>query len=74
MTLFSGSRARKGWILIAHYKYAVPLKNGNWTVYEGGWSDNGEDCIAGLTVIRDNNNKPIRFNTLDEAKQKYSRI
>ena len=67
--LQSDSRARRGWIRIAHYKYAIPLKNGQWTVYEGGWSGSGEDCIAGLMVIRDSNNKPVRFNSLEEARQ-----
>ena len=62
------SRKERGWVLIAPYRYAVPLKSGKWTVYEGGWSDKGEDYIAGLSVIRDSfNNKPVRFNSFDEA-------
>ncbi len=66
------TRKNKGWIQIAPYRYAVPLKK-QWTVYEGMWSDRGENCIAGLEVIRDNStqNKPVRFNTLDEAIHRY---
>ena len=73
MKLSEHPRRDKGWIRIASYRYAVPLKNRQWSIYEGAWSDTGEDCIAGLTVIRDANNKPIRFNTLAEAKQRYGR-
>ena len=73
MKLSLNPRRDKGWILIAPYRYAVPLKNRKWTVYEGGWSGTGEDNIAGLTVIRDTNNKPVRFNSLDEAKQRYGK-
>ena len=74
MKLTSNPRRDKGWLLIAPYKYAVPLKNGQWTVYEGGWSDSGEDNIAGLTVSRDwFNNKPMRFNTFDEVQQIYGK-
>ena len=68
--LRSDSRERKGWIIIAPYTYAVPLKNGQWTVYKGGWSSNGEDSTAGLEVVRgDSSNKPVRFNSLEEARQ-----
>ena len=74
MKLSLNPRRERGWVLIAPYRYAVPLKNGQWAIYEGGWSDTGEDSIAGLLVKRDTfNNKPLRFNSLEEAERRYGR-
>lgn len=65
----SDSRAKRGWVLIAPYTYAVPLKNGQWAVYQGGWSCNGEDSTTGLAVRRDSKERPVRFRSLEEASR-----
>ena len=67
----SNTRELKGWIQVAQYKYAVPLKNGKWTIYEGCWGNNAEDNIAYPEVVRDSNKKPARYNSLEEIIALY---
>lgn len=55
-------------IYLGNYIYAKEFANGEWTLYEGCWSDRAPNNTTGLSVMRDGC-KPIRFASFDEAKE-----
>ena len=67
------SREDNGLTYLGRYKYARQLKMGGYSLYEGAWSDRGEDNTAGLEVVRDSNGKPLRFDTLEDVQSHVGR-
>lgn len=63
------SRDSQGYIYLGRYQYAKKLKRGGYSLYEGMYSDRGEDRTSGLEVVRDNNRVPLRFNGLEDIKK-----
>ncbi len=55
-------------IYLDNYIYVKELANGEWTLYEGCWSDRAPNNTTGLSVIRDGG-KPIRFASFEKAKE-----
>ncbi|MEE9303197.1 MAG: hypothetical protein V3U84_05365 [Thiotrichaceae bacterium] len=55
------SRAERGFYYLGRYCYAHRLKNGIYSLYQGAWSDRGEDSTSGLEVVRDDNGNALRF-------------
>ena len=63
-------REENGFIYLGRYKYARKLQNGKYSLYEGYWG-RGEHQTVGLQVVRGDDDKPMRFNTLEAVKEYY---
>ena len=65
------SREDRGFIYLGRYKYARKLKRGGYSMYEGMYSGRAEDGTTGIEVMRDGNNQPLHFCSIEEAKQYF---
>ena len=65
------SREDRGFIYLGRYIYAKKLKRGGYSMYEGMYSDRAEDRTSGIEVMRNADNKPFHFLTLEDAEQYY---
>jgi len=59
-------QTHKGFYDLGGYYHAKRLQNGTFSLYEGCWASNR--CGVGyLSASKDDNDKPRRFATLDDA-------
>ena len=58
------SRRAQGYIYLGKYCYAKKMKSGKYHLYEGAWSEKGEDGVAGLYVWRDDHAKIKEFDSI----------
>ena len=65
------SREDKGYEYIGGYYYVYKMRNGKYSLYEGCWG-RGENGIVGLEVVRDRENKPLHFDSIEVAME-YAR-
>lgn len=64
-------RTDKGFIYLGRYVYAKTLKRGGYSLYHGMYSGRAEDGTTGLEVMRDENKDPLRFESIDKAKEYF---
>jgi len=64
-------REDQGLYYLGRYCYARELRNGQYSLYEGAWSDRGEDNTAGLSVVRDKEGRPKRFKSWESVNEYF---